>query len=242
MKETEPYLSVVIPVYKEMHRLPKTFQEIRPYLDGKGFSYEVLIVDDRSPDGTAEFCRQQIHAWPQLKLIEQSGRIGKGAAVKKGGLGAEGRYVLIMDADHPTPIDTLDLMLPLMKDYEFVAGVRTFSGEEGASGRGRRIIGLIQQLLAHLIVFKKSVADSQCGFKLFSRLAIQRIFPRLQIKGGMYDVEVFCIAHKYNLRIYSKPVKWINKEGSTIPLLRCLIEDPISLLSIRLREMLGGYD
>ena len=236
------YLSVVIPVYNESRRLPRTLEEIRPYLDSRRYTYEVLIVDDNSPDGTAQACREISRGWAEMKVLEmQGGRQGKGAGVKKGCLAARGKNILVMDADHPTPIDTLDWMFPLMKDNDMVVGVRTFSGQEGSSGRFRRIVGLMQQLLAHIIVFEESVADSQCGFKLFSREAADIIFPRLRVKGGMYDVEIFLIAQKHQLKIYSKPVKWVNKEGSTINIVRCLLLDPWSLVSIRLMALFGKY-
>lgn len=237
------FLSVVIPTYNESKRLPRTLEEIRPYLDSKQFSYEVLIVDDGSPDGTAQRGRDAARNWPQLKMMEMTrGRQGKGAGVKAGCSAAKGEYVLVMDADHPTPIDTLDWMFPYTKDYEVVVGVRAFSGHEGSSGKGRRMIGLAQQLLAHIVVFEQSVADSQCGFKLFSRKAAQVIFPRLRVKGGMYDCEIFLIAQKHKLPIYSKPVKWVNKEGSTINIVRCILTDPLSLFYIRLMAWLGKYD
>ncbi|MBI4550382.1 MAG: glycosyltransferase [Candidatus Omnitrophica bacterium] len=234
-------LSVVIPAYNECNRLPQTLREIRPWLDSQGYAYEVLVSDDGSKDRTAEIVDEEARGWKELRCLRWTHE-GKGSTVRRGCLAAAGDFVLIMDADHPTPIDTLDFMLPLMKDHDLVVGVRAFSGEEGSSGRGRRIIGLLQQLFAHLIVFRKSVADSQCGFKLFSQDCVKKIFSRSRVKGGMYDVEIFCISHRLNLRIYSKPVRWVNKEGSTINIVKCMILDPFSLFYIRLNDLMHRYD
>lgn len=236
-----PTLSVVIPTFKEGHRLPRTLDEIRPWLENQKNSYEILIMDGGSPDSTVQFCKELSKTWPQLKIYEESSRKGKGHSVRRGCLLAKGDYVLVMDADHPTPIETLADMIPFLQNYDMVVGVRTFCGEEGASGWGRRVIGLAQQLLAHLIVFRVSVADSQCGFKLFSRRAIENIFQRARIDSGMYDVELFCIAHLQKLRIFSLPVKWTNKEGSVINIWRCVFQDPMSLFHIRLNAILGRY-
>ncbi|MBU3759654.1 MAG: glycosyltransferase [Candidatus Omnitrophica bacterium] len=234
------YLSVVIPAYNEENRLPQTLSEIRPYLDAQGYAYEVLVVDDGSLDRTVELCRNA--GWPQLRCLSGFGHEGKGACVKRGCLEARGENVLVMDADHATPIDSLSFFMPARKEAEIVVGVRTFCGQEGASGKGRRIIGLIQQLMAHLIVFKYSVADSQCGFKLFSREAARKVFSRSRVKGGMYDVEIFLIAQKHQIPMFSQPVRWVNKEGSTINIPRCMIQDPCSLLAIRFAELMGKYN
>lgn len=235
-------LSIVIPAFNEAKRLPQTLHEIRPYLDSKGWDYEILVVDDGSQDRTVEICRGQANQWKQLRCLSGFGHHGKGACVKRGALEACGENVLIMDADHATPVDALDFFMPLLKNHEAVVGVRAFCGQEGASGKGRRIIGLIQQLMAHLIVYKNSVADSQCGFKLFSRKAAQFIFSRLQICGGMYDVEIFLIAQKHKIPVFSQPVRWVNKEGSTINIPRCAFLDPWSLVAIRFFELFGKYN
>jgi dolichyl-phosphate beta-glucosyltransferase len=236
------FLSVVIPAYNEAKRLPQTLQEIRPYLDRQSYDYEVLIVDDGSRDPTVSLCHDVERKWKQVRCISGFGHHGKGACVKRGCLEAAGENVLIMDADHATPIEALDLFLPYRKEYEGVVGVRSFCGQEGASGKGRRIIGLIQQLMAHVIVFKNAVADSQCGFKLFSQNACRQIFSRSQIQGGMYDVEIFLIAQKLNIPIFSQPVRWVNKDGSNVNIPRCMLLDPWSLVAIRWFEFLGKYN
>lgn len=236
------YLSVVIPAFNESKRLPRTFNEIKAWLSKQSFAYEVVVVDDGSKDVTVEICRQAAKDWPELKCFEQGRNIGKGAAVKRGVQEATGQYILMMDADLSTPIDTVNFFLPHMTDHDMVVGVRSFSGEGESSGRFRRIVGLAQQLLAHIIVFQKSVADSQCGFKLFSRECGKDIFSKSCIKGGMFDVELFFIAHKKNYRIFSKPVKWVHQQGSTINILRCILFDPLALFYIRLMDLLGKYN
>jgi dolichyl-phosphate beta-glucosyltransferase len=234
-------LSIVIPAYNESNRIIQTFREIRAWLDVQ-FSqrYEVLVVDDGSRDDTASIVEREAQSWPELCLIRQPRNLGKGAAVRRGCLAAKNDYVLFMDADHATPIDELRSFFPkLEQGYDMVAGVRTFQENES---RSRRIIGLSLLILAHLLVFAKAVVDSQCGFKLFRRDVCEKLFSRCRIEGGMIDVEVFHVAHRLDINIWFAPVHWNNKEGSTINILRCMVNDPFDLIFIRWRGMRRVYD
>lgn len=235
-----PLLGVIIPTYKEAARLPRTLDEIVPYLGRRFPSYEILVVDDNSPDGTGEIVRQYARSNPRIRLVTQPGKIGKGAAVRRGCLEATASYVLFMDADHSTPIEELDEFFPAIQQHAVgaVAGVRTYQEDES---RGRRIIGLLGQLLAHLLVFRRAVIDSQCGFKLFTREAAQRIFALARVNGGMLDVELFYLMHKLGIACRFVPVMWANKPGSRINILQCIMRDPIDMVRIRFRDFMGRY-
>ncbi len=231
-------LSVVIPTFKESARLPQTLSEIVPYLDEHHPSHEILVVDDNSPDGTGQIVKDWALRHPKLKLLVQPGRHGKGAAVRRGCLESRGRFVLFMDADHSTPIHELEDFFPAIGNAGAVVGVRTYQEDES---RGRRVIGLIAQLLAHLIVFRKAVVDSQCGFKMFTKDAVQRIFPFARVDGGMLDVELFYLMHKFGVSCRYVPVTWANKPGSRINVLACMVRDPVDMLRIRIRDLAGVY-
>lgn len=232
--------TVVIPTYNETHRLPKTLHEIRPWLESRfGSSYEVIIVDDKSPDGTAEFVQSELNNWKNLRCLIQDKRLGKGASVRRGCLEARGKWILFMDADHATPIQEADHFFPFLEHgYDLVAGVRVF--QENVT-RLRRSVGLIQQLLACLFIFEKPVVDSQCGFKCFTREAAQTIFSKSKVNGGMIDVEIFYIAHKLKLKIYHHPVTWVHQSGSTINIPRCIVLDPIDMLRVPWNQWRGYY-
>lgn len=235
-----PVLSIIIPTYKEATRLPRTLGEILPYLSENFPAYEILVVDDNSPDRTGEIVRDHAKRFPGIRLITQPGKIGKGAAVRRGCLEAQGKYVLFMDADHSTPISELDEFFPVISSSGCgaIAGVRTYQEDES---RGRRIIGLLGQLLAHLLVFRKAVVDSQCGFKLFTRDTVQQIFPLARVNGGMLDVELFYLMHKFGVNCRFIPVSWANKPGSRINILACILRDPFDMLRIRFRDFTGIY-
>jgi dolichyl-phosphate beta-glucosyltransferase len=233
-------LSVVIPTYNEAARLPRTLREITPYLAAGFRDYEIVIVDDNSPDGTGRIVEEAFRANPRIHLISHPGRLGKGVALRHGCMAAKGDMVLFMDADHSTPIDELERFFPVLirEGADVAVGVRTYQEDES---RGRRIIGMLAQLLAHIIVFRKAVVDSQCGFKLFTARAVGELFPFCRVNGGMIDVELFYLMHKKNLRCYYQPVHWRNKPGSSISILACMLRDPVDMVKIRVKDFLGLY-
>ena len=235
-----PYLSVVIPAYNESHRIEATLSAVQHYLEGRAYSYEVIVVDDGSRDDTVARVQALATHWPALRVVRLPSNQGKGAAVRTGCLEAKGERVLFMDADHSTRIEQIEDFLPHLEGhFEVVTGVRAF--QEGES-RARRIVGLGFLMLAHLIVFQKAVVDSQCGFKCFTREAAQAIFSLCRTKGGTIDVEIFYLAHKLEIPIYFVPVHWHNAPGSTINIWRCIIQDPVDMLNIRVRDALRRYN
>ena len=234
-----PDLSIVMPAYNEEHRLAQTLTDTIGWLREQDLTAEIIIVDDGSRDSTVEIAHSFANEWPDLQVLVQDRNRGKGAALQRGCLEARGQYVMFMDADNATRIDEINKFLPLCKEgYGMVAGVRTF--QQGES-RLRRIIGLGFLIFAHLFVFRKAVVDSQCGFKCFTRDAVRAIFARCRTNGGTIDVEIFFLAHKLDIPIYFVPVHWQNAEGSTINIWRCIIQDPIDMICIRVRDWLGRY-
>jgi dolichyl-phosphate beta-glucosyltransferase len=231
-------LSVIIPTYKETSRLNRTLAEILPYLKSRFKTFEIIVVDDPSAAGRYTRIEDRFYHGDRLRLLKQPKRLGKGAAVRRGCLEAAGDIVLFMDADHSTPIVELDKFLPYFKAECMVSGVRTYQDDES---RWRRIIGLAAQLFLHLVLFSRAVVDSQCGFKAFSRGMVQKIFPLLRVNGGMVDAEIFFLVHKFDLTAFFEPVHWKNKPGTKISVLKCMINDPIEIFGILLRDLFGNY-
>lgn len=106
MGSSDPHLSIIVPTFNEALNIPVLAWLLDKHLSGTDESYELIIVDDGSPDGTAEVSRKLGDRWPQLPLtvLSRPHKMGLGSAYMHGLLAARGEFVLLLDADlshHP---------------------------------------------------------------------------------------------------------------------------------------------
>jgi dolichyl-phosphate beta-glucosyltransferase len=216
-----PHLSVVIPAFNEAVRLPRYLSEVLGFLEARGKPYEVVVADDGSTDGTAAVVRGLAARYPAVRLLPLGRNRGKGAAVRAGMLAATGAARLFTDADGATPIGELTRLEPALATGADIAigsrvlidpavSVRTRS-HRVAAGR------VFNWLVAQLGVC--GVADSQCGFKLFTAEAAETLFGALETAGFAFDVELFLRAQARGYRIGEVPVNWADQEGSKVGVL-----------------------
>ena len=123
--ENKPYLSIVIPAYREQERIGTNLLEIESFLSGKNFNYEIIVVVDGSPDNTAQVAKNYSSQVKNLRVIDNKKNHGKGYVVRQGLLEAKGEYVVFLDADGSTSITHVEKALPeLEKGADVVIGSR----------------------------------------------------------------------------------------------------------------------
>lgn len=215
-----PALTVIIPCFNEEQRLPATLTRLREYLDGRGVAYEFLVVDDGSLDATQEVARAAVLDAVPIQVLQYGGNRGKGFAVAFGALRARGRLVLFTDADLSTPIEEMaKLELAISRGADVAIGSRALpeSRLEVRQPWWRERTGrLMNRLIRRLSGLP--YADTQCGFKLFTRPAARAIFSQLTVERWMFDVEVLILARKLNLTVEEIPVRWLNSGESRVRL------------------------
>jgi len=245
------YLSVVIPSYNEMANLQKgVLEKIAHYLQKQKYSFEVLVVDDGSDDGSIEFVEEFISDHDNFRLVKNS-HMGKAGAVTIGMLEAKGEYRLFTDMDQATPIEEIDKLLPYAKDFNIVIGSRN-SHRKGAPFT-RQIMANGMIILRSILVGIKGIKDTQCGFKLFEKEAAVKLFSRVkEIHNGFkeisgsnvtagFDVELLLLAQKWGYKIKEVPVSWLYVETRRVSPIKDSIEGVFSLLNIKLNSLKGVY-
>jgi len=237
------YLSVIIPAYNEERRLPKTLGEIDKYLKTQNYNYEIIVVNDGSKDKTAEVVRGLTSVVKNLRLIDNKENNGKGFVVRQGMLEARGEYRLFTDADNSTSIEQIEKMWPYFKGtcpepaeggYDIVMGSRDVKGAilDPPQPPIRRFVGEGFKFLRKIIVGLWRIEDSQCGFKCFTKIAAENIFPKCKINRFAFDPEILIIAKKLGYKIKEIPVLWKNDLESKVKL-KSIVKMGIDLLKIR---------
>ena len=214
-------ISIIIPAYNEYHRLPPTLLDVINYMEGNGRSYELIVVDDGSSDGTPGLVEKFQPVRPQISLIKVPVNTGKGNAVREGMLHAKGILMLFADADGSTPIEELkklELAIHAGADIAIASRAKASSDTEVRTRWYRRVLGRIFNACVNFLILP-GIADTQCGFKLFTRKAARFLFSHQRSRQFSFDVELLFLAQKTGLLIEEIPVNWHNVPKSKVNLL-----------------------
>jgi dolichyl-phosphate beta-glucosyltransferase len=206
----------VIPAYDEAQRLPRSLARLQEFLGARGTSYEIVVVDDGSRDGTVAVARAA--GGPELRVLEGDRNRGKGHAVRRGMLAAGGERRLMTDADLSTPIeDLVRLEAALDAGADVAIGSRALAGSrvEVHQSAFRESAGRAFNRVVRLLLLP-GIQDTQCGFKLWRARAAELAFSRLCLDGFSFDVEALYVARRSGLRIAEVPVVWRNDAATRV--------------------------
>ncbi|KAJ3342454.1 dolichyl-phosphate beta-glucosyltransferase [Gonapodya sp. JEL0774] len=216
-------------------------------------SYEILVVDDGSRDETSA-CTLQVAAKlnsPHIRVLTFERNRGKGGAVMQGFLHSRGSYIMFADADDAARFEDLELLLSAARDAA------------ESDPRGRAVtVGSRAHLVKTDVVVKRSflrnllmycfhtylkilgishIADTQCGFKLFTRAAAKEIFPSVHVEGWIFDVELIMMAEYLGIQVKEVAISWHEVPGSKMSLAQDSIQMALDLLVIRTNYTFGFW-
>jgi glycosyltransferase involved in cell wall biosynthesis len=212
-------LSVVIPAFDEEERLGRTLDAVTRYLcdaDGRWGTWEVVVADDGSGDGTREVVAAR--ADPRVRLVVADRHRGKGSALRLGVAATRGRRVLVTDADLASPIEELEKLDEALGEGNSAAiGSRSVPGATIGERQHpvRRLLGRAGNLLIRSGTVP-GVRDTQCGFKLFEGERAREAFAASRVAGWAIDVEVLHHFHRANWQVTEVPVRWSHQPGSKV--------------------------
>ncbi len=239
---SRPLLSIVIPAHNEENRLPRTLEQVFDFLAQQPYEAEVLIVENGSTDRTLEIAERYARQHASLQVIHLDEH-GKGLAVRRGMLDAQGEYRFMCDADLSMPIGEVNKFLPpATSEFDIAVGSREVKGairydEPFYRHFGGRFINL---MIRGLIL--PQLQDTQCGFKCFRASAAEDLFRRQTLDGWSFDIELLFIAYRRGDRVIEIPIHWYYRSESKINAVRDAVRMISDIFVIRSNARRGLYD
>lgn len=239
---TTPFLSIIIPVYNEEHRLPRALEQIFAFLHKQSYSAEVLVVENGSKDRTFELAQEFAAQYQNLRVFQEELK-GKGNAVRRGMFEARGEYRFLCDSDLSMPIDELDKFLPpVLNNPDIAIASREVPGAvRYDEPHYRHFTGRVFNNLIRLLVLP-DLQDTQCGFKCFRAEVAEDVFRYQTLTGWSFDVEILYIAQRKGYSIREIPIHWHFKADTKISILQDSWQMFLDLLIIRRNAQRGLYD
>jgi dolichyl-phosphate beta-glucosyltransferase len=227
-----PWLSVVVPAYNEAEGILAAVTKMRDRLDGLGRPWELIVVDNASPDGTAD--RLAPLTDERIRVLRNDANRGKGYSVRRGMLAAGGELRLHCDADCAASFASLPRMLDAIEHADLVVGSRLAPGARLGRRQPlrRRIVGRSFVLLCRAML-SEPTTDLFCGFKLWRETAATAVYQRAQLDGWTFDAETLALARALGFRLREVGVEWSDREGSRLSMPRVLVPVVRELVAAR---------
>lgn len=212
-------LSLIIPCYNEGEKLEKNIETIVSYMEETFLiDYEIIIVNDGSTDNTIDDVLHLKEKYPHIiKLIHYKDNKGKGYAIKRGILEADGDMLIFMDTDLSTDISAIPTTVQELGTYPIVIGSRRMKDSEITEAQTgiRKIMGIGCKNYTNMKL-GLHISDTQCGFKGFHTDIAQKIAEKMIINRWAFDAEMLYIAKLNNIEVKEIPVKWKNDSDSKV--------------------------
>lgn len=233
---------VIIPTYNEIENIAKITGAV---LDIEG-RYDILVIDDGSPDGTGEEVKRLQSIYPErLHLIERSGKLGLGTAYVTGfkwALEHAYDYIFEMDADFShNPEDLPRLLRPVAEGRaDMSVGSRYCDGINVVNWPISRILISYCASIYVRTVLEFRIYDSTAGFVCYSRKVLETIdLDAVKMKGYGFQIELKYTARKLGFRIEEVPVVFVNRKEGTSKMSGSIFGEAFwGVLALRFRKIL----
>lgn len=231
---TPAELTVVLPTYNESANVPIVVELLDKAL--AGVAWEVIVVDDNSPDGTSEVAADLAQQDPRVRIIKRIGRRGLSGACIEGMLASSAKYVAVMDADLQHDESLLPKMLEALRSQDFDICVASRHVEGGDVGEGLSSVRAWGSNLANNLArkfLKVSLSDPMSGFFMLRRDRFVELAPRLSSQGFKIMLDIVASA-KGGLRIKELPFVFRERQHGESKLDTLVTMDYLGLLASKL--------
>jgi len=211
-----PDVTLVIPVFNDLHALeiavPRSIEILSRITSG----FELIIAEDGSTDGSADFVRQYELRDPRIHLLHSDERLGRGKALNRAIYESKANIVCYYDVDLATDLHHLpELIGSIREGADIATGSRLMPGSDTLRTGGREIASRTYNFLVRFFLGSR-IYDHQCGFKAFNKEHILPILPAIRSSHWFWDTEILVRTQRSGARISEFPVRWRAGKGTTV--------------------------
>jgi hypothetical protein len=217
MSEEKVEISLVLPAHNEAGRIEEVVRQTKKALREISSSFEIIIAEDGSTDGTDEIAKKIEAMDSSVRCIHSEERLGRGKALKRAFKIAKGEILAYMDVDLSTDMKYLKHLIEAIKDenYDFATGSRMLEGSEVKRGFKRNMMSRVFNFLVRKVL-KSKIRDHQCGFKSFCSSSLMSVIDDIEDNHWFWDTEMLVRAQRKGYKVKEFPVRWEDKgKGGT---------------------------
>jgi dolichol-phosphate mannosyltransferase len=237
---TENKTLIIVPTFNELDNITKLI----PDLLSRSANPDILIVDDNSPDGTAEFIQQLAVSNDRIHLIKREKKMGLGTAYIEGfkfALKNNYDFIFEMDADYSHDPKEIPNFLNAIQENDLVLGSRYSNGVNVVNWPMRRLLLSYFANIYTRIITGLPVKDATGGFKCFRRKVLETInLDRVKSNGYAFQIEMTYKAFKKGFRIKEIPIIFIDRMKGKSKMSKRIVREAIFMVwKLRLRSLIG---
>lgn len=234
---------VIIPTYNEKENIEKIIRKVfsLPY------QFEILIIDDGSPDGTAQIVRGLQDEFPMLHIEERKGKLGLGTAYIHGfkwALAKDYEYIFEMDADFShNPDDLIKLREACVNGADVAIGSRYVKGVNVVNWpMGRVLMSYFASMYVRIIT-GINIQDATAGFKCYTRKVLETIpMEKIKFVGYAFQIEMKFTAIKYGFNVVEVPIIFTDRtEGTSKMSTRIFREAFLGVIQMKVNSWFRNY-
>ena len=202
-------VSVVFPAYNEANYLDTAVEKTVQKLNELHSSYEIIIAEDGSTDGTAERSEDLAQKYPFVRHVHGEKRLGRGTALNHAFRQSRGEVLVYMDLDLATDLKYLKPLVEAIsvEGYDFATGSRMLPESKVERSLSRSISSKSYNFLVRHILGSK-LRDHQAGFKAFKREPTLQLLEEVSARHWFWDTEILVRAQRKGFRVKEIPVEW----------------------------------
>jgi len=236
---------IIIPTYNEKENIEKIIRKVFSLND----FFEILIIDDGSPDGTADIVKKLQSEYPALHIEERTGKLGLGTAYIHGFKWALERpqyqYIFEMDADFShNPEDLIRLKMACINGADLAIGSRYVNGVNVVNWPMNRVLMSYFASMYVRIITRIDIQDATAGFKCYTRKVLATIpLDKIKFVGYAFQIEMKFTAIKYGFKVVEVPIIFTDRtEGSSKMSTRIFREAFLGVIQMKVWSWFRKYD